>query len=455
MATKRAAIYARQSLDRTGEGLAVARQLEDCRRLATDRGWHIIGEYVDNDVSASGRKPRPEYRRLLADMRGGHISAVVAWAADRLTRRPIEVEELIEVIEAHRVALATVSGEVDLSTPYGRAVARIFGAIARQEVEQKGARQARANLQRAQKGAARVTRRPFGYDLDGMTVRDHEAAELRKAADAVLRGATLAACVVSLNDRQVKTSTGSSWSVTTLRRVLLSPRYAGLVTYQGKPVGRALWPAVVTEDQHQSLVSRLTDPSRRTQTSTTTKYLLSGLAVCGICGARMFACPTGRRGGYWLVYKCKTHLTRKIEHVDLVVEGVIVARLSQPDAAALFVPEMPNVEVLRAEAGELRRRLDELTDAFADGLTTAEGYRRAAGRVRERLDAIERERSAASSISPLAPLLGADDVRTVWNGLALRAKRAVIDLLVTVTIAPAGKGVRFDPAQVYIGWRTP
>ena len=63
----RAAIYARISSDREGEGLGVARQLEDCARKAAENGWHVGDRYVDDDVSAYSGRPRPEYRRLLAD----------------------------------------------------------------------------------------------------------------------------------------------------------------------------------------------------------------------------------------------------------------------------------------------------------------------------------------------------------------------------------------------------
>ena len=122
--------------------MAIARQLEDCRKLAADRGWSVTEEFIDNDVSASTIKKRPQYGRLLDAVAAGRVDALVTWSADRLSRRPVEIESLIDLVEAHGTALAMVSGDVDLSTPYGKAVARIFGAIARQEVEQKGARQA-------------------------------------------------------------------------------------------------------------------------------------------------------------------------------------------------------------------------------------------------------------------------------------------------------------------------
>ncbi len=66
-----AAIYARISQDRTGEGLGVQRQLEDCRAEATRRGWRVAEEYVDDDISAYSGKQRPAYQRMLEDLRSG------------------------------------------------------------------------------------------------------------------------------------------------------------------------------------------------------------------------------------------------------------------------------------------------------------------------------------------------------------------------------------------------
>ena len=61
----RAVISARQSLDRTGEGLAVERQIDACRQLAESRGWEIVEVCVDNSISASTGKNRPGYNRVL------------------------------------------------------------------------------------------------------------------------------------------------------------------------------------------------------------------------------------------------------------------------------------------------------------------------------------------------------------------------------------------------------
>src|SRR5205807_989252 len=92
-----AGIYCRISDDREGSAAGVRRQEADCRGLAARRGWEVAEVYVDNDVSAYSGRMRPAYRRLLEDVKAGHVDAVVVWHLDRLHRRPAELEEFFEV----------------------------------------------------------------------------------------------------------------------------------------------------------------------------------------------------------------------------------------------------------------------------------------------------------------------------------------------------------------------
>ncbi|MGZ6827716.1 MAG: recombinase family protein, partial [Mycobacteriales bacterium] len=127
----RAAIYARQSLDRTGEGAAVDRQVADCQAIADRRDWVVVETITDNDMSASTGKPRPGYQRLLSLMRSRSVDAVIVWHVDRLTRRLVDLEEVITICETTGVRLATVTGDLDLGTDTGRMLARILASVAR------------------------------------------------------------------------------------------------------------------------------------------------------------------------------------------------------------------------------------------------------------------------------------------------------------------------------------
>src|SRR5829696_4492183 len=186
----RAGVYLRQSKDRYGTGLAVARQRKDCLKLCTERGWEPV-EYVDNDVSAYTGRHRPAYERMLADIEAGQLRAVCVWDLDRLHRRPVELEHFIELADRRRLALATVSGDTDLGTDSGRLFARVKGAVARAEGERKSARQKAQALQAAELGKPHRGPRAFGYEADGTTIRTDEAEALRAAYRNLLAGGTL------------------------------------------------------------------------------------------------------------------------------------------------------------------------------------------------------------------------------------------------------------------------
>ncbi|MFH1105198.1 MAG: recombinase family protein, partial [Actinomycetota bacterium] len=139
---RHAGVYARISSDPEGTRLGVARQVEDRRKRAEQLGWTVVDEYIDNDVSAWSGKPRPEYRRLLDDLKNRVIDAVIVWQLDRLQRHPRHLEDLITLVEdLGDVSVETVTaGLVDLATPAGRTVARILGAVDRQESDNKSLR---------------------------------------------------------------------------------------------------------------------------------------------------------------------------------------------------------------------------------------------------------------------------------------------------------------------------
>ena len=94
-----AAICARTYRDMTGEALGVERQLVDARKPAADRDWTVPEEYVDNDISGYAGKQRPAYAQMLADIEAGTREAAVVYNLDKLTRRPIELEEFTAICE--------------------------------------------------------------------------------------------------------------------------------------------------------------------------------------------------------------------------------------------------------------------------------------------------------------------------------------------------------------------
>jgi DNA invertase Pin-like site-specific DNA recombinase len=449
---KRAAVYLRQSEDREDDQLAISRQRDDCHQLCAQRGWEPI-DYVDNDTSAVGAKrKRPAWDQMLVDIEAGTVQAMVCWDLDRLYREPIDLEYLIPLADRMRIPLATVTGDVDLSTDNGRMIARIKGAVARAEIDRRSARQKRKMRQMAEAGETWASRRPFGYNLDDTAVPT-ELAAVTEAYEMVLSGHSLMSIVRTWNERGLKSTLGNEFkSQVSVRKILQNPRYAGLRAYNGEILGKAKWPAAVTEDVFQAVCDILADPSRRSGTSTGRVYLQTGISLCGMCGNPMDVTGTTRTRRP--AYRCGTcfKVQMQVDHADRHVTRLVVRRLSRPDAMELLVDQnRPDLHELRLEAAALRGKLDTLAIDYADGVLSREQLRSGSERARTRLEQIETAMQDANMARLFKGVVGADAGE--FPGLLLDRRRAIIDSLMVIKFQKALKTGHFDPKRIKIQWK--
>lgn len=494
--------YARASQDRTGEELSVSRQHEDHRALAGERGVRILAELTDNDVSAAGKRRRPEFETALTLVKRGEASIIIATDMSRLTRgKALDEARLLELgLKTGLKLWFKRAPDLDLSTAAGRYTASILIANARHEIEQKSERQRRASIQAAEQGRRTGGRRPFGYEPDGMTVRETEAKAVRDAYDAVLSGVPLGRIATDWNGRGLRTpqrlyvhgcdgtcaptvrprecprhelGEHSQWTAQTVRPLLLNPRYAGLRAHLsetkreggGDPrklrlqsiVGAAAWPALVDEETWRAAVDTLTDPSRA-KPGRSPRGLLTGVARCGVCGATVHrggaVSPRGKDS--YPMYRCSGstgHVGRKAQPVDQYVGQVVTGRLSRPDAAALLIDrQRSDAAELRTAAQALRARLDGLAGLYTEGVLTEAGVRRESQRLRQRLAEVEALQVNAGRADLLRPLVGVD-AEEAWKGMDVDRQRLVVETLMTVTLLPPGRGTRtFRPETVVIEW---
>jgi site-specific DNA recombinase len=464
--TPTAAIYARISSD-DGTALGVARQVEDCTALAAKRGWSIAETFIDNDVSASSGVRRPEYERLIEAIKREQVGALVVWDVDRLTRTPSELEQFIGLADAHSIALASVGGEVDLATPQGRLTARIKGSVARHEVEQSSRRLKRKFLERAEAGKSHgkvaygYVREPVFDDsgvVKGYVEQLHpvHAQIIRTSAAHLLAGEPLRAVVSGLNTSGAVSPAGKPWSGTTLRQVLLRERNAGRRVHQGQVIGRGDWPAILDEDTFDRLVAMMRDPRRRTNSGSEIVHLLSGIAKCGRCGGvlRGAAAHVSGKKRQPRAYFCAGcyKLRRKADAVDEVVEGVVVARLSRPDAAGLFGGNPGALKQASDQVQAIEARMEIAADQFAEGGITGPQLERITAKLKPQLEAA-RASLRAHEPSPEMDEFTGPKAGQAWERATIDRRRAVIEAIMTITILPSGAGKTFDPEQVKIEWK--
>jgi DNA invertase Pin-like site-specific DNA recombinase len=108
-------------------------QLAELREYAMRRGWEIAGEYVDEGVSGS-KESRPALNRLMADGRRRKFDAVLVWKIDRFGRSLKHLVNTLAEFGALGVAFVSLRDNLDLSTPSGRLMFNVIGAMAEFEL---------------------------------------------------------------------------------------------------------------------------------------------------------------------------------------------------------------------------------------------------------------------------------------------------------------------------------
>lgn len=458
--TVKAGIYVRISQDREGAGLGVQRQEEDCRTLADRLGWDVAETYVDNDTSAYSGKPRPAYTRLLADIEAGTVGGVLAWHTDRLHRHTRELDDYIDICERRSVATHTVqAGILDLATPSGRMVARVLGAVARMEVEHKGARGKRAHLQAAQNGQWRGGVRPFGFAADGTTVVPAEAAIVQRITRDVIVGRSIGEVVRELNAGGVRTTVGGDWSYTTVRQLVRRPRNAGWSEYRGELLTKGTWEPLVSEEEWRAACAVLGQRRKRTP-SGGVKWLLAGIAECSVCRGPLKSAWTDHHlaSGPRRVYRCIPHVYRAGEPLDEMVTGAVLALVGSATFRTGISARLAGdgeLERLRAEQSALvERRATLAVQATEIGFDLAQIAAMNAALASKLAEVEGRLADAGRGAGPLGPLLAADDPAALWESLSVPQRRVAVQAAVRVVVLPKPAhhpgGNRFDPALVRI-----
>jgi DNA invertase Pin-like site-specific DNA recombinase len=174
--TTRMAIYARVST--TNHGQDVTLQTRELEQFAEARGWHLVDSYLDLGISGSKDK-RPELDRLMADAHKRRFDVVCVWRFDRFARSVSHLLRALETFNALGIAFVSLSEQMDTTTPTGKMVFTVLGAVAELErsliVERvrAGLRNARAKGKtlgrpRATVDAARIGR----LRAQGRSIRD-------------------------------------------------------------------------------------------------------------------------------------------------------------------------------------------------------------------------------------------------------------------------------------------
>lgn len=470
----RAAIYTRVSHDPAGQRRSVNEQEVECRAEVADKGWDLIEPvYCDDDRGASrySRGERPQWDQLLLDLRAGGIDVLVTWESSR-AQRDLEVYTNLRRICRETGTLWHYDGHTyDLSND--------DDAYRTGQDALDAEREAARIRKRVMRGVrSRVTGgRPHGKNLYGhrreydpdtgayvRTVPDPAAAPIvaeifRRFVD----GETASGIARALTKRGVPTP-GSApvWRNLTVRNILMNKGHLGHRVSAGEVTTENAWPALVDEATWWRAHATLNDPGRAPRLDSAVKYLLSGLALCGVCGGKMVYNAGGTKRKSYPMYVCRDRscVSRSAPHLESAVTEYVLA-MWEDDARLGARDADPRIAEVNAELAGLWARIESFRESAGDidGPSPA-----AVAAVERKLTPLilAAERRLSGLLARMAlPDLDGKTLREAWEmpadagGLSLGRRRAIIANAVTVTVLQAGPKHRFDPATISIVGRWP
>jgi len=151
---RRAVLYSRVSTLHHGQDPEV--QSREIREYCQRRGWSLVGEYVDAGISGS-KERRPQLDRLIADAHKRKFDVVIVWKFDRFARSVSHLLRALENFRALGIEFVSLSEQIDTSTPTGKMIFTVLGAVA--ELERSLiAERVRAGLRNARAKGKRLGR---------------------------------------------------------------------------------------------------------------------------------------------------------------------------------------------------------------------------------------------------------------------------------------------------------
>lgn len=379
-----------------------------------ETGWgEVIEIYTDKDYSGKDTN-RPAFRRMLQDIKQGHVNAVIVTELSRISRDVKDFCNFWEFMKLHKGTFISLKENFDTTTPIGEMMviqAISFAQFERKTIVTRIKEGARA---RAERGLCTGGQRILGYDphptkKGQLAVNDQEAATVRHIFEKFIELGSLPKLQNYLNESGFRTKQyltkdgkqigGHLWSLSSLFHLMSNKKLIGKVDVnlankdlpqenlpplERYKVVDASWPAIVGVELFNQVQEKL-DNNRRFSKVHKHLYRLSGILQCGICGKELAGQAANGRGGKYFYYghSRKFSVTGKSDHQErcklermpaVRIEEAIIGRLIEltknkklltqiaKDSESGEVDRSQELDHLLATKEQERRNLDRQID---------------------------------------------------------------------------------------------
>ena len=407
-----AAFYARVSSDRQDVDLSVSAQLRALKDYARANGYSVARQYVDE--AESGRvADRPQFREMIEEgsRPNAPFEVILVWKFSRFTRKREHAVAFKSMLRRKGIRVVSITEHAD-DSPTGKLMEAIIESVDEFYSENLAEDVTRGMREAASRGFFLGSKAPFGYRRvkvsDGMKERPTlevdpaTAPVVKEIFESSLSGYGLKEICRTLNDRGI-TNRGKRWYKGGLHYLLTNEAYTGTAVWgrttkvekaQDPVRVEGAWPALVSRELFDAVQQAMRDRAPKVQRPgrVGSKFLLSGLLKCGVCGRPYsgqgaksgqygyYICGTLFREGagtctarYLNAHRVEKFVVEKIRERILTEETIVeLVTLVAEEIDAMAGELSGRLEVIEAELRDVRKRLERLYEALETSELTLE-----------------------------------------------------------------------------------
>lgn len=331
---KTAVGYIRVSTDEQArEGYSLENQKAEIERKCKYESWDLLKVFDDKGISGALLDQRDGLKAMLRFIKEHRVDYLVIYKLSRLSRKVADVVNIAEFLKGNETHLLAIGDGIDTSNPMGKYFLYLASIIADMERENIIVQVKGGMSQKAREGLWNGGKPPLGYDLldKKLVVNNEEAETVKLIFSEYLKGNGYKTIAALLNERTIKTKTGSTFNGVGVKDILKNPTYIGKIRwgvrkdwgklhednkrkrkYNDDPIiSDGIHEPIIDEVVFNKVQELIEGNPRRNMKRFNGNHLLSGLLRCPVCNYGMSYQPAARKGKTYGYYICNQYMNHK------------------------------------------------------------------------------------------------------------------------------------------------
>ena len=414
----RVALYIRVSTEEQSiRGLSLEAQEADLRAYAKDKGWNIVGTYIDAGKTARKRlEKREEFCRMIRDVEARKIDRILFTRLDRWFRNIADYYKVNEILERNRCDWSTTQEDYDSSTASGRLLINLKLSIAQNEADLTSERINAVFDAKIQNKTVLSGTPPVGYRINAekrLEIDPESAAMIRDMFEYFSVSGNIRETTFYIRDNH-----NHFFPANTIKRIIRDKIYIGVYDKRGRTVEDFCDPIVDPE-----LFSRANRFLKNGVKCTPSGhiYLFTGLCKCARCQRRSLINTKKTKYGEYTYYMCRTY-TEKEECINQKrireedIEEYLLAYLEPEIERYNIATKEKAAKVKKIDRSAIEDKIKRTNDLYINGLISLEDCKAKVAALREQLEQPEEPEQR--------PITLPDNWKEMYTGLDREKKRA-------------------------------